>query len=140
DSARFDVFDLVDAARRGDAARSVRIKHGLGEEGVAPPLVAWALTREIRNLARMAADVARGASTDEVFRRHRVWDKRRAAVSAALARSAPRAWLDMLRQAAHADRAAKGGAGGRPWDALESLALAMGGVMLMGGRPYNRSP
>lgn len=138
DSARFDVFDLVDAALAGERARSVRILHGLREEGVAPPLVAWALTREIRSLTRMAVDVASGTSMDQVLRRHRVWDKRRAAVSAALGRTPANAWLDMLRQAAHADRAAKGAAGGRPWDALETLALAMGGVMLTAVRPYNR--
>ena len=72
DSARFDVFDLVDAALAGDGPRTVRILHGLREEGVAPPLVAWALTREIRALARMAEDVASGAGIDQAMGAHRV--------------------------------------------------------------------
>lgn len=139
DSARFDVFDLVDAALAGDAARSVRILNGLREEGVAPPLVAWALARELRSVARMAAELADGASVDAVMRNHRVWDKRRGLVSAALRRQPAPVWLDILREAARADRIAKGGARGRPWDALESLALAMSGVMLGGGKPYNRA-
>ena len=137
DSARFDVFDLADAALAGDTARSVRILHGLREEGVAPPLLAWALTRELRALGRMAADLAGGASMAEVMGRHRVWDKRRPLVSAALRRHPAPVWLDILRQAAGADRITKGGAPGDPWDALELLALAMGGVMLAAGKPYN---
>jgi DNA polymerase-3 subunit delta len=138
DSARFDVFDLVDAALAGNTARSVRILQGLREEGVAPPLVAWALTREIRSVSRMAGEVAGGAPVDRVMAGHRVWEKRRALVSAALRRQPAPVWLDILRQAARADRIAKGGAHGRPWDALEGLALAMGGVMLGRGKPYNR--
>jgi len=138
DSARFDVFDLVDAALAGDSARTVRILQGLREEGVAPPLLAWALTRELRSLSRMAGDLAAGSSLDQVMGRHRVWDKRRALVAAALRRQQAPVWLDILRQAARTDRIAKGGARGNPWDALETLALAMGGVMLDRGTAYNQ--
>ncbi len=139
DSARFDLFDLVDAALAGDTARSVRILHGLREEGVAPPLVAWALTREIRSMSRMAGDMAGGAGIDRVMGQHRVWDKRRGLVSSALHRHPASVWLDILRQAARTDRITKGGAPGKPWDALESLALAMGGLMFGLGNPYNPS-
>jgi DNA polymerase-3 subunit delta len=137
DSARFDVFDLVDAALAGDTTRSVRILHGLREEGVAPPLVAWALAREIRSMSRMAGDMAGGADIDRVMGRHRVWDKRHGLVASALRRHPAAVWLDILRQAARADRIAKGGAPGKPWDALEGLALAMGGLMFGLGKPYN---
>ena len=139
DSARFDVFDLVDAALAGDTARSVRILHGLREEGVAPPLVAWALTREIRSMSRMAGDMAGGANIDEIMGRHRIWDKRRGLVSNALRRHPAAVWLDILGQAARTDRVTKGGAPGKPWDALEGLALAMGGLMFGLGKPYNPS-
>ena len=138
DSARYSVFDLVDAALAGDGQRSVRIVRGLREEGVAPPFVAWALTREIRALAAMAGDVADGMSVDETLRKHRVWDKRRGVVGAALRRHGATVWLDLLQWAARADRAAKGGAGGQPWDELEGLGLAMGGLMLPRRNPYNR--
>ncbi len=139
DSARFDVFDLVDAALAGDPARSVRILRGLREEGVAPPLVAWALTREIRSMSRMAGDMTGGADIDQVMGRYRVWDKRRGLVSSALRRHPAAVWLDILRQAARTDRITKGGAPGKPWDALEGLALAMGGLLFGLGKPYNPS-
>ena len=137
DSARFDVFDLVDAALAGDTARSIRILHGLREEGVAPPLVAWALTRELRNVSRMAGDLAGGASIDQIMAKHRVWDKRRGLVSSALRRHPAPVWLDILRQAATTDRITKGAGAGSPWDAIESLALAMGGLMFGLGKLYN---
>jgi DNA polymerase-3 subunit delta len=140
DSARFDVFDLVSSSLSGERERSVRILRGLREEGVAPPLVAWALTREIRSLAAMARDVAAGLGIDETLRKHRVWDKRRAEVSAALRRQPAAAWLDCLEWARRADRIAKGGAPGRPWDELEGITLAMTGLLLPGGKPYNRGP
>ncbi len=137
DSARFDVFDLVDAALAGDTARSVRILRGLREEGVAPPLVAWALTRELRSVSRMAGDMARGTGIDQIMGKYRVWDKRRGLVSGALRRQPAAVWLDILRQAASTDRATKGAGAGSPWDALESLTLAMGGLMFGHGKPYN---
>lgn len=137
DSARFDVFDLADAALAGDTARSLRILHGLREEGVSPPLVAWALTRELRSVSRMAGDLARGAGLDQIMSKYRVWDKRRGLVSSALRRQPAAVWLDILRQAASTDRATKGAAPGSPWDALESLTLAMGGLMFGLGKPYN---
>lgn len=48
DSARFNVFQLTDAVRSGDAARALRILGGLSAEGAEPPLVLWALLREMR--------------------------------------------------------------------------------------------
>ena len=49
DSARFDVFQLGDAALAGDVTRALRILAGLRSEGVEPVLVLWSLAREIRN-------------------------------------------------------------------------------------------
>jgi DNA polymerase III subunit delta len=48
DSARFDVFQLGEAVRHADAARSLRILAGLQSEGTEPVLVLWALLREMR--------------------------------------------------------------------------------------------
>ena len=43
DGARFDVYQLADAAVSQDVARAVRILYGLRSEGVAPALTLWAL-------------------------------------------------------------------------------------------------
>jgi DNA polymerase-3 subunit delta len=50
DSARFDVFQLGEAVRAADAARSLRILGGLQSEGAEPVLVLWALLRELRSM------------------------------------------------------------------------------------------
>ena len=50
DSARYDIFELVDTALLGDAPRVARIMEGLHGEGVEPILILWALVREIRAL------------------------------------------------------------------------------------------
>ena len=60
DSSRYDVFELVDSALRGEVERSIRILDGLRAEGLAPSVVLWALHREVRNLAQISADVAKG--------------------------------------------------------------------------------
>jgi len=136
DSARFDVFDLVDAALAGDARRTVRTLAGLAEEGVYPLPVLGAVAWALRAVAGMARDVAAGADPDQVIRRQRGgnWMRRREGVVAALARHRPEAWLEMIEQAARVDRVTKG-APGNPWDELERLCLAICGIPLPAGPP-----
>ena len=49
DSARFDVFQLGEAVRTGDAGRALRILECLRTEGGEAVLVLWALARELRS-------------------------------------------------------------------------------------------
>jgi DNA polymerase-3 subunit delta len=46
---RFDAFDVVDAMLAGDARRAIRALEGLQAEGVATPLVIWALADALQN-------------------------------------------------------------------------------------------
>ena len=131
DSARFDVFDLVDSALAGDAARTVRILRGLQEEGVDATLVAWALAREIRNLNRMAAELIQDGSVDALLRRHHIWERRKRPVRLALERHAPNNWLQMLQMVATVDRIIKGVESGNAWDELGRLALRVCGMMIL---------
>lgn len=48
DSARFDVFQLGEAVRTGNASRALRILSGLQSEGAEAVLVLWSLLRELR--------------------------------------------------------------------------------------------
>jgi DNA polymerase-3 subunit delta len=128
DSARFDVFGLVDAALEGDAPRSTRMLDGLRGEGVEPILVLWALTRELRSLAEMAAKIEGGKGLDGVL--GQVWGKRKGPVKAGLQRHNKARWQQMLRRAARLDRVIKGAAAGNAWDELLQLTLLMAGVPL----------
>jgi len=130
DSARYDVFGLVDAALLGDAARVVKMLDGLRGEGEEPVLILWALTREIRTLLSVAYEGRQGGVNDALLGRHRIWDKRKRAVRAALQRYHYPRWVQMLEQCAQIDRMIKGQAAGNAWDELTSLAMRMAGVSL----------
>jgi DNA polymerase-3 subunit delta len=130
DSARFDVFGLVDTALAGEVARSQRMLVALRGEGVEPVLILWALAREIRSLAAMAREVAQGTAAGQVLAKHRVWESRKQPIGAALGRLRLPQWQRLLRQAAALDRIIKGQAPGNPWDELVQLTLRLAGLEL----------
>ena len=129
DSARFDVYGLVDAALQGRAGRVQRMLDGLRDEGVPEPVVLWALAREIRALASMAWDLSRGQAVEQVMSRYRVWDKRKPLVRQGLKRFGVGKWRSLLRDCARVDAALKGlDPYADPWEALLSLSIRMAGV------------
>jgi DNA polymerase III subunit delta len=130
DSARYDVFGLVDAALAGDAVHAQRILSGLRGEGVEPVLVLWALSREIRSLTAMARQL-QGASLAQVLVSNKVWDKRKPQVTAALQRIRGRQWWQLLQRCAHLDRVTKGRAAGSAWDELLQLTLILAGLNVL---------
>ena len=132
DSARFDVFGLVDAILNGEAAHALRMLEGLRGEGVEPPVVLWALARELRQLAGLAQQFSQGVPLDKAFSQARppVWDKRRPLVSKALQRLSAQRWAQLLQDAQRIDAQIKGQAEGSPWTGLARLALLMAGQRL----------
>jgi DNA polymerase-3 subunit delta len=128
DSARFDVFGLVDDALLGKPARVVRMLSGLKSEGVAPAVVLWALAREIRQLASMAFDMEKGSSADQAMASHRVWNQRKAIVRQGLTRLRRRRWQQLLALCARTDRTIKGQDKGDPWEQLRTITLTMAGI------------
>jgi DNA polymerase-3 subunit delta len=134
DSARFDVFGLVDSALLGQPARVVRMLSGLQAEGVPPAVALWALAREIRQLASMSFDMERGAGADQVMASHRVWDQRKAMVRQGLKRLHRRRWQQLLATCARADRTIKGQEKGDPWELLRTITLTMAGVRPLSAR------
>lgn len=128
DSARFDVFDLVDRALQGDASRCVRILAGLHAEGVAAPVVLWALARELRSLATIASAVQQGTASDAAITQAGVWDKRKPIVQAAIRRLRPQPIRRLIRLCRDVDTIIKGIAPGNPWDLFERIVLGLSGV------------
>jgi len=133
DHARFDVYTLVDAALAGKAARSVRILSGLQAEGVAPPVVLWALARELRQLAAMAVERSQGQAVPAILARYRVWNNRKDVIGAALQRLSAAGCARLLRQCAAIDRVCKGRATGNAWDELLQLTLQLAGQPALAG-------
>ena len=132
DSARFDVFGLVDAILNGEAGHALRMLEGLRGEGVEPPVILWALARELRLLTGLAQQFSQGVPLDKAFSQARppVWDKRRPLVSKALQRLSAQRWAMLLQDAQHIDAQIKGQAVGSPWTSLSRLALLMAGQRL----------
>ncbi|UVK83737.1 DNA polymerase III subunit delta [Pseudomonas sichuanensis] len=132
DSARFDVFGLVDAILNGEAAHALRMLEGLRGEGVEPPVILWALARELRLLAGLAQQFSQGVPLDKAFSQARppVWDKRRPLVSKALQRLSAQRWAMLLQDAQRIDAQIKGQAQGSPWTSLARLSLLMAGQRL----------
>lgn len=125
DVARFDVFELGGTLLRGEPLKFVRMLNGLSGEGVAPPLVLWAIVEEVRAMARVQSMVARGVSLAQAMRDARVWGPRQQWMPRALERLSRRQLFAALAEAARTDRMIKGLARGDVWDALLRLGLSL---------------
>ncbi len=123
DSARYDVFQLTDAVVAGELPRAIRVIRGLREEGAEPVFVNWALGRELRQLASMAAARAGGMQTVQVMEKYRIWQSRRRLVTRALERFKLDELSALLAYANFIDTLIKGARAGDPWDALEILIV-----------------
>lgn len=130
DSARYDIYGLVDAALGANVRRFTRMLAGLRAEGSESVLILWALTREIRSLQAMAIQMEQGQSLEQVVAKARVWPKRKALVAGALRRHKSGVWMVLLQRAAGLDRIIKGQSSGNIWDELLQLCLAIAGIRL----------
>lgn len=119
DSARFNIYDLVDSALLGDVARTSRIIGGLKNEGVEPVLMLWALSREVRMITKIAEA---NVSADAAMSKFRVWDNRKVLIRKALSRHSASRWKVFLKRCAKIDKVIKGVEQGRAWDELLMLS------------------
>jgi DNA polymerase III subunit delta len=122
-SARYDVFQLGEAALEGDVPRALRILDGLRAEGAEPPLVLWALCRELRALADARTTPNRPAYGAQAERRATL-------LKSAVRRTAGQALEPLFTAAASVDRQIKGFAKGEPWTSLTGLVAALAGARL----------
>ncbi|KGQ20719.1 DNA polymerase III delta subunit [Lysobacter dokdonensis DS-58] len=130
DSARYDVFRLVDAAMNGQATQVARMLHGLKGEGEAVPALLGMVAMELNRAALLARVAARGGNLQAEFKAQRIWDSKQAAYTRALKRHDVARWERFAAEIGHVDRIAKG----RPqwgrdphdaWLALERVLLAV---------------
>lgn len=124
DSARYDVFQLAQAAAAGDAARAFHVLSGLKGEGVEPTLILWALSREIRGLWQ-----ARERDRMRAPTRGSGWNLAAAPSAQALSRAKKLPLARLLVQASRVDRVLKGQASGDAWTAITDLTAALAGTL-----------
>jgi DNA polymerase III subunit delta len=125
DSARYDVFLLIDSALSGDVQRVVKIVEGLKLEGVEPLYLNSMLAREIRNLVSMSFRLSHGQSVESVLKSGRIWDKRKRPVTACLKRNNVAALEHLQLRLNRVDRMVKGLEHGQPWDELTATVVAL---------------
>lgn len=132
DSARYDVFGLIEAVLGGDAAHALRMLEGLRGEGQEALFILVMLARELRQLAGLAQQIGQGVPQDKAFAAARppIWDKRRPLVSKALQRHSAARWNQLLIDAQRIDAQVKGQAPGDAWSSLGRLVLLMAGQRL----------
>jgi len=118
DSARFDVFRLLDAGLEGELERALRILSGLRAEGTEPTLVLWALNKALRDLWGATVQPAGPA---------RGWQRRNAALERGVRRVPRLSFTTLSLRAARADRMIKGRLRGDPWDEMALLAADLCG-------------
>ncbi len=123
DSARFDVFKLTDCLLSGRVNRAIKILNGLKAEGMAAPVVLWALARETRLLLSIKTALNQGQNKETVYKKQRLWDKRKQLVNSAISRMDVNALQEVLVLSAKADRQIKGLESGDCWESLFSLCL-----------------
>ena len=123
DSARYNVFAMVEAALAGDGARVRRVLAGLKAEGEqVAGLCGWLVT-SLNVLLRLLA-VPRH-QLDNQMKNERLFGSRQAAFKRAVARGDRSFWEQRLAEVAFVDRVSKGRASGDAFLALERVLLRM---------------
>ena len=132
DSARYDVYDLAEAAMNGQVGRTHRILSALRSEGVAAAVALWALAREVRIVASIRGMMEQGLTVDSAIskQREKLFDKRRAGIVKAAERLSRSQAEQALLLCAQTDRIIKGAAAGDEWDALLQVGLCVCGRAL----------
>ena len=122
DRARFDVFQLGEAALGGETSRALRVLEALRTEGTEATLTLWALTRAMRDLWNSRDGTANVPS----------WQRRSAALAQAARRAPGMPFPALAARASSADRVIKGRLAGNAWDELTLLAAELCGVRTVG--------
>ena len=127
DSARYDIFQLLETAQLGNAAKAIKILHGLKQEGLEATPILWAITRELRTLAAMTSKLENGSSVKQILQEYRIWEKRKPAIQASLKRLHHKQVLQLIQKAQRADLALKGLEKNDPWLVFSEIILSISG-------------
>ena len=128
DSARYDVFGLVDKALLGDARGAVKTLNGLKSEGTEPITILWALAREVRTLLTIAHACDQGQNFQWAAKNAGIWGNRQNLVQQASRRLSPQKLSLLIRQANGIDKAIKGIRNADTWNELTEFILNLSGI------------
>ncbi len=125
DSARYDVFGLMEAAMGGDAGHAVRILAGLRGEGAhIAALLSW-VASQVAILVRLAAVQAHGGNLAQAMQKAGLWQSKQQSFQQALSRGRLSDFERLLAACARLDRIAKGRGDGDEWLEMERLIVGI---------------
>lgn len=124
DSARYDVYQLAQAAAEGEGVRALRVLLGLKSEGVEPTLILWALVRELRGMWQARERLRLRSNA-----RGSAWNLAATPSPQAQARIMQMPLGGLMAEASRVDRILKGTAAGDPWTALTGLTARFAGAL-----------
>ena len=127
DSARYDVFKLIDIVLLGDASKTVRMLQGLKTEGVEILFIVNMFVRELRSLDLMKAAVVSGQTMQSALKTGRIWQKREGPVTQCLRRHSHSQIQELTQSMGTIDRMVKGIEIGDPWRELQNVLLTLAG-------------
>jgi len=134
DSARYNVFDLVDKALSGDSRAAATCLSGLRAEGNSAPVILWALVNQVRTLCQVKELTDAGRTFETAANQARVWKNKIALVRLAFQRLSRNQLHWLLRKCAMADRIIKGAQKGDEWNELLDITLEISGVQALSKR------
>ena len=120
-SSHYSLNELMDAVLKDDVAKIIRIIEGLRKEDVAPPLLLWGLTEQVRKLVESKSDVSYKVNQNNMLQKLSTIHKNSLDVCAF---SDQFKTSDLLKQCANVDRVIKGRAYGDSWRELLQLSVA----------------
>ena len=134
DSAKFNVFSLVDRIMEGEAQKACRILHGLRSDGTEAAFVLWAITRHLRIIFKGSEAVASSENIDSALLKLGVWENKKTLVKKTINRTSSVRLQQMLKLSGGIDRSLKGVGLGSSWDELTTLTLLLCGVQSLSSK------
>lgn len=125
DSARFNVFTLIDTALGGNSSRALNILYHLKAESEDPLKILNFICRELRSLCKMAMLIEHGQSVNAAMQSERIWRNKMGPISTALNNHSLIQLQAFLSDASLIDQSVKGLNKLNTWDELSRLVLAL---------------
>jgi len=82
--AKFNPFQVVDTLLSGNLTKCISMLDQLQHEGAAIGQLVWFLHKEITQLSSMLEQLEQGESIDSIYKKYRIWDKKKSLYQYAL--------------------------------------------------------
>ena len=128
-SARFKVFELMDAALKATPARTVQILESLKQEGLTDPtLIVWVLSQEMAKLIPLAQQAQGALLNAATLTSAGIWKNREALIQTFLKRQTTLGLHRIFLELKSVDDILKGRTLGDRWGAVRALCLNIAGA------------